>query len=187
MEALSALRERIPDQAKDLRLNIQSVLSSDKLTRDHRWGIAIASACFVRHERLRDALLADARAAGVPEAVVDDAKAAAALMAMNTVYYRFRHLVGKETYSQIPARLRMQRMGAPATDKTTFELFSLACSALAGCETCLRNHEAAVVPGALTADQVNDAVRIAAVVNGVAVALTLEDANAIPVTVPGAE
>lgn len=187
MDALNALRERIPDHAKDLRLNVQTVLSGDKLTRDHQWGVAIASACFVRHERLRDALIADARAAGVPEALVDDAKAAAALMAMNTVYYRFRHLVGKETYQQIPARLRMQRMGSPATDKTTFELLSLACSAIAGCETCLRNHEAAVVTGALTADQVNDAVRIAAVVNGVAVALTLEDPTAIPVRIPPAE
>jgi alkyl hydroperoxide reductase subunit D len=35
------------------------------------------------------------------------AKAAAAIMGMNNVFYRFQHLTSNERYSTIPARLRM--------------------------------------------------------------------------------
>jgi alkyl hydroperoxide reductase subunit D len=102
--------------------------------------VAIASAVATRNERLRDAILHDARAEVGPE-VIDDALASAALMAMNNVYYRFRHLVGKASYSQMPARLRMQRIAKPMTSKADFELFCLAVSAINGCEMCIRSHE----------------------------------------------
>ena len=94
-------------------------------------------------------------------------------MAMNNVYYRFRHMIGKESYDAKPARLRMQRIAKPATSKADFELFCLAVSAINGCEMCIRSHEAAVISGGLTEDHVVDAVRIAAVINAAAVALEL--------------
>ena len=56
--------------------------------------------------------------------MVEDAVAAAALMAMNNVYYRFRHLIGKPSYGDQPARLRMNRLVKPAASKVDFELFS---------------------------------------------------------------
>ena len=107
--------------------------------------------------------------------MVEDALAAAALMAMNNVYYRFRHLVGKPSYAQKPARLRMNRMAQPATNKADFELFCLAVSAINGCETCIRAHEQVVLEGGLTEEQVHDAVRIAATVHAAAVALEIAD------------
>ena len=67
----------------------------------------------------------------------------------------------------------MQRIAKPATNKTDFELFCLAVSAINGCEMCIRSHEAVVIEGGLTEDHVVDAVRIAAVVNAAAVALEL--------------
>jgi lipoyl-dependent peroxiredoxin subunit D len=105
--------------------------------------------------------------------VVEDGLAAAALMAMNNVYYRFRHLVGKPSYTDKPARLRMNRLARPATSKVDFELFSLAVSAINGCEVCIQSHEKAVVEGGLTEDHVQDAVRIAATMNAAALSLEL--------------
>ena len=132
----------------------------------------MASAIAARNPRLREAVLADAGRAAPPE-VVDDAKAAA-IMAMNNVYYRFRHMVGKPIYSEKPAGLRMNRLVQPATNKVDFELFSLAVSAINGCEMCIRAHEKAVIDGGLTPDHVNDAVRIAATMEAAAVALEME-------------
>ena len=143
------------------------------LTEAQRWGVAVASAIAARNPRLREAVLADAGRAAPPE-VVDDAKAAAAIMAMNNVYYRFRHMVGKPIYSEKPAGLRMNRLVQPATNKVDFELFSLAVSAINGCEMCIRAHEKAVIDGGLTPDHVNDAVRIAATMEAAAVALEME-------------
>lgn len=97
--------------------------------------------------------------------------AAAALMAMNNVYYRFRHMVGKPIYGEKPAGLRMNRLMQPATNRTDFELMALAVSAINGCEMCVRAHEKTVTEGGLTPDHVNDAVRIAATIYAAAVAL----------------
>ena len=178
--SVEALRATIPDVAKDIKLNLQSVLQPGALTPAQRWGVAIASAVAARNVALRDALIADA-ASEVGGEVIDDAVAAAALMAMNNVYYRFRHLVGKPSYSQMPARLRMQRIAKPMTNKADFELFCLAVSAINGCEMCIRSHEEVVLQGGLSEEQVHDAVRIAATMNAAALAIELPVETAIAV------
>jgi lipoyl-dependent peroxiredoxin subunit D len=173
VEALETLRTALPDAAKDIRLNIQSVLKDGALSESQRWGVAVASAIAARNPRLREAVLA-AAAAAVDAAVVEDARAAAALMAMNNVYYRFRHMVGKPGYSEMRAGLRMNRLAQPATNRADFELFSLAVSAINGCEMCIRAHEKAVTEGGLTPEHVNDAVRIAATLYAAAVSLEMD-------------
>ena len=170
MNALESLRNAIPDAAKDLRLNLGSVLQPNALTKEQIWGTAVACAIAARNPQLRQATLEDALV-HVSAEVVEDAKAAAALMGMNNVYYRFRHMVGREEYDQKPARLRMQRLAQVATNKTDFELFCLAVSAIHGCESCVRSHERVVIEGGLTEDQVHDAVRIASVIHAAAVGL----------------
>ena len=78
-----------------------------------------------------------------------------------------------EAYASKPARLRMQRIAKPAGAKVDFELMSLAVSAINGCEVCVAAHEKTVREGGLGEDAVVDAIRIAAVVHGVACALEL--------------
>ena len=146
------------------------MLGAESLTPAQRWGVAVACAFAARNAALRDAMLAEARANGADDAVIDDARAAAALMAMNNVFYRSKHMIG-EAYAAKPARLRMQRIAKPAGPKLDFELMCLAVSAINGCEVCLAAHEKTVVDGGLSQDAVIDAVRIAAVVHGVACAL----------------
>ena len=170
-DTLEALIERLPDAARDLRLNVGSVLGDGTLTLAQRWGSALTAAITARHPALRDAVLVSARGAGVEEATIDDARAAAAIMAMNNVFYRGRHLLGKETYEKKPARLRMNRIAKPASTKLDFELFCIAASAVKGCEVCMKAHDRTILEGGLTEDHVFDALRIAAVINGVAVAL----------------
>jgi alkyl hydroperoxide reductase subunit D len=173
VEALDALRAAIPEAARDIRLNISAVMKGGALSDAQRWGVAVASAIAARNPRLSEAVLADA-ARAVPPEVVEDARAAAALMAMSNVYYRFRHMVGKPIYAEKPAGLRMNRLVQPAGSKVDFELFALAVSAINGCEACVRAHEKVVTDGGLTPDHVNDAVRIAATMMAAAVALEME-------------
>ena len=170
--ALDRLRDTFPEAAKDIKVNVQTVLGQSSLSEAQKWGIAYATALAARNPELRDAVRADA-AAAVDATVLEDARAAAALMAMNNVYYRFRHMIGKPAYSDKPARLRMQRLAQPATNKLDFELFCLAVSAVNGCEQCLQSHEKVVLEGGLSEDHVNDAVRIAATMAAAAQALEL--------------
>lgn len=165
MDALEQLRAAIPDAAKDIRLNLPAVLRGGALSEAQRRGVAAA-------------------AAGAD--VVEDARAAASLMAMNNVYYRFRHMVGKPIYGEKPAGLRMNRLMQPATNRTDFELMALAVSAINGCEMCGRAHEKTVTESGLTPDHVNDAVRIAATIYATAVALEAgAEAPALEVSAPG--
>lgn len=165
MPSLSDLKAALADETKDLRLNLDAVLRSDKLAPAGTFAAAFASALFLRDAELAEAILAESAGALSPEAVAD-ARAAVAIMAMNTVFYRSRHMLDKESYNHKPAGLRMNRMSRPATSKGLFELCSMACAALAGCSVCLRSHEASLLKEGMTEDQIHDCVRIAAVVSG---------------------
>ena len=165
-----ATLETLPDHARDLKLNLQSVLGDSPLDPGQRHGTALAAAAASRNPELPRLLQAQTlEQAGA--ATVEDALAAAALMGMTNIAYRFRHLVGKESYAQLPVRLRMNRIARTASPKLDFELFCLAVSAVNGCEACVQAHERTLVEGGLSEAQVFEAVRIAAIVHGLAVAL----------------
>ncbi len=171
MAKLDEIKERLPDYARDLRINIGVIGSSTALSPAQAWTIALTSAAMTRNRDLADAVAEDAAATLEPKAL-EAARGAAAIMGMNNVYYRFLHFMGHESeYGHMPARLRMQVIGNPGIDKLDFELACLAASAISGCESCVRSHEKAVRERGGTKEQVQDAVRIAAVLNGVAVAL----------------
>jgi lipoyl-dependent peroxiredoxin subunit D len=178
MSEIEKLREQLPDAARDIRLNLQTVFQTTTLTPAQMWGAALASAIATRNGELARAVFVEAQG-NVDVNVIEDARAAAALMAMNNVYYRFRHLVGKESYSAKPARLRMNWIGKPMSNKIDFELFCLAVSAINGCETCVRAHEQVVTAGGLSEDHVHDAVRIAATIQATAVSLEMSELGAI--------
>lgn len=173
MEQTAKLAEGFPDVAKDIRINLQNVLAPGTLNADQVWGTAIACAHAARNDALKQAIEADARAAGVADAVVADAKAAAVLMSMNNVIYRFKHLIAKEDYEKKPVRLRMQRLAQVTSNKADFELFCLAVSAINNCQNCMAAHEAAVLKQGLTEDHVWDSIRIASTINAAAVAAAI--------------
>lgn len=171
MHNLDQLREQLPDAARDIKINLGNVLQPGALDAAQTWGIALATAYAARNEKLTKAVLADAQAAGVDATYLEDAKAAAILMGMNNVFYRFRHIVGKEQYEQMPARLRMMRLKQVATKQAYFELLCLAVSAVNNCQACVQSHEHIVLEGGMSAEQVFDAVRIASTIHATAVAL----------------
>jgi alkyl hydroperoxide reductase subunit D len=172
MASLEVVRSELTDAHKDTRLNLQAVLEGGSLTPEQRWGVAVACAFAARNERLKEAMINEAKKALThAEPVIEDARAAASLMGMNNVYYRFRHMIGKESYSTKRPGLRMNRLAQVLTNKVDFELVCLAVSAINGCEACVQSHEKVVLEGGLSEDQVHDAVRIASVIHAAAVGL----------------
>jgi alkyl hydroperoxide reductase subunit D len=175
--SLDTIRASLPDYARDLKLNLSSVLGVPTLTPQQLWGTAVASAIAARNPALRDAVLAEATL-HIGPAALNAAKAAAAIMGMNNVYYRFTHLVGKSDYQTMPARLRMNVIGNPGVDRVDFELWSLAVSAINGCGMCLDAHERELVTKGIGPEAVQDVVRIASVLHAVAVVLEAEQGAA---------
>jgi len=174
MESLEALRAALPEAANDIKLNLLSVLAGQStLNEAQRWGVALSSAYAARESRVVAAVLAETTKLDNAPQLIDDAKAAAVLMAMNNTYYRFRHFIEKSSYETKPARLRMSRVAQPVTNKLDFELFSLAVSAINGCASCVKAHERVVLKGGLSEAQVNDAIRIAATIYAAAIAIEI--------------
>ncbi|MEO7062534.1 MAG: carboxymuconolactone decarboxylase family protein [Dokdonella sp.] len=175
---LDDIKGSLPDYAKDLRLNLDSVLGesgSAGLSPKQIAIVALASAIASRNAALTNAIAAHV-AGTLSESESNAARAAAAIMAMNNIYYRFTHLVGNAEYATMRAGLRMNVMANPGCDKIDFELASLAVSAINGCGMCMESHEKTLQKHSVSAAAVQSAVRIAAVLH--AVAVTAEQAGA---------
>lgn len=170
MTTLDTLRDALPDYARDLKLNLGSVLSpsgAPGLSERQIWAVALGAAEASRNPAFATAM-GELAAAYLDAAYQTGARAAAAIMGMNNVYYRFLHLVEDPEYGRMPARLRMNVIGNPGIDKVDFELVSLAVSAINGCGTCVASHERQVRQHGLPREAVQSTVRVAATVHAVA-------------------
>ena len=165
--SLKTFADSLPDYAKDLRLNVGSLLNDQTLGDQRKYGLLLACAHGSGYKPLVEAVEAEAAGKLSPEAA-NAARAAAAIMAMNNVYYRFVHLASNKEYGQLPAKLRMNVIGSPGIDKADFELFSLAVSAQNGCGMCIDSHEKVLKQHGVNAEIVQTAARIAAVLTAVA-------------------
>lgn len=175
MPTVEDFKNRLPAFAKDVKLNVSSMLGDDSLPAQRRYGLFLACAISTRHAGLASAFDSLARAHLTP-AALDAARAAATIMAMNNVYYRFVHLASNEAYETKPARLRMNVLGNPGVDKADFELWSLAVSAINGCGKCIDSHEKVLGEAGVNDDTIQTAVRFAAIIQSFAVALEAADA-----------
>lgn len=173
--SLEDLKNRIPEYAKDLKLNLSSLAAEPALTDRQRAGTFVAAAFGARNAEVTAVLVAEFGQKLPPEAL-QAAKAAAAIMGMNNVYYRFVHLAAAPDYKTMPAKLRMNVIGKPGVEKADFELWSLAVSAINGCGMCIDAHERELRKAGVTAEAIQAAVRIAATVHGIAAVLDGEEA-----------
>ena len=173
--SIDTLKARLPDYAKDLRLNLSSLATETVLTEQQCAGTFIVSALAARNPEVIGAIMAEFAPRLAPEAL-EAAKAAAAIMGMNNIYYRFTHLASAPDYRTLPAKLRMNVIGKPGVAKPDFELWSLAVSAINGCGMCIDAHERELRKAGVTTEAIQAAVRIAAVVHAVAATLDGEPA-----------
>ena len=167
---LDALRDQLPDYARDLKLNLGSVLTpqgAPGLSESQIASIALSTAIAARNTQLVRAIEAWAQPY-LDDAHVQAARSAAAIMGMNNIYYRFLHLVEDAEYQTMPARLRMNVIGNPGIDKLEFELLSLAVSAVNGCGLCVTAHERKLREGGIGREAIQSAVRIASVMHAIA-------------------
>ena len=174
MEFLNALKERIPDYAKDIRLNIDGVLSRSSLDPADALGAGLAAAYAARSKPIVDAI----RQSGeLSDTDANAALQAAALMGMNNVWYPYVEMADDPDLKTQRAELRMNAYATHGgVDKKRFELFALAASIVGKCHFCVQSHYKMLKENGLTAQQLRDVGRIAAVINAAALALEAEGA-----------
>lgn len=165
--SLDELRERLPEYAKDLKLNLSSVLRQPELTAQQTWGTALACAAAANNDELLEAIASEARG-HLDETAFQAALGAASVMGMNNIYYRFLHLSSNEKYGTMRAGLRMNVIRTHGADPIDFELWCLAVSAINGCGACVDSHERVVRDKGLSEDAVLASIRIASVIHAAA-------------------
>jgi alkyl hydroperoxide reductase subunit D len=170
--SLDSLKARIPDFAKDIRLNLGNIAGITSLTPQQLWGTALATAIASRNPEVVRAIDAEA-AQHISDQARTSARSAAAIMAMNNIYYRFTHLSKHPEFLTLPARLRMNVIANPGVEKLDFELWSLAVSAVNGCGRCIEAHEDVLLKAGVSKEAIQDAIRVAAIIFSASV--TLED------------
>ena len=163
-ENLSLLEQGESRYLRDLKLNFNSMLSSEHLSPKEIGLLGLTCAANNVNKPLTEFFVTFSKEQGGNAEELAEAVACASLLASNNIFYRFRHFTQKEKYAQIPARIRMQIMLKPVTGKEFFELMSLAVSAINGCEMCVNAHEDSLIKMGTTEERIFDAVRIASLV-----------------------
>ena len=103
--SLDSLMARLPEFARDLRLNLGGIATIASLTPQQLWGTALATAIASRNPEV--VLAMDAVASEhMSEKARTAARAAAAMMAMNNVYFHYTHLSSIPEMLTMPARRR---------------------------------------------------------------------------------
>lgn len=169
-QLVAALKARIPDYARDIRLNLEAVLLRSALEPGAALGVALAAAFAARSTTLAEAFTAHA-----PVGIADAALTAAALMGMNNVWYPFAEMAGDEALKTQRPELRMQAYASHGgVERSLFEAFALAASIVGRCHYCVRSHYALLRESGWSTLQLRDVGRIAAVVNAAALVMARE-------------
>ena len=172
MEFIAAIKDRIPDYAKDIRLNLDAVLARSSLEPRHAAGAALAAAFAARSKPLVDAIRGSA---GLDAAHVQAALTASSLMGMNNVWYPFVEMAADADLKTMRAELRMNAYASHGgVDRPSFELYALSASIVGKCEFCVQSHYKLLRESGFTTQQLRDVGRIAAVMNAAAQVIAVE-------------
>ena len=170
---LDEIKAQLPDFAKDLKLNLDRVLTTDpnsKLNITQIYAAALCVAYATKNKSLMNALIAENQ---LDDAQQQAAKASASIMAMNNIYYRFIHLTGDTEMQNLPANLRMNVLANPGIERIDFEINNLAVSIFNGCEYCVQAHTRVLNKAGFSKTTIQHIGRITAVINGVAQVLAI--------------
>lgn len=163
MSFIDAVKEALPDYAKDTKLNLDAVLMRSTLNADEAMGCAVAALAATGNGKLLSVLLADA------PVEANAAMTAASLMAQNNVWYPFVEMADDPALKGLPAQLRMNAITTHGgTTKERFESYSLAASIVGKCHFCVKAHYDGLKNMDYTVEQLRDIGRIASVMNSVA-------------------
>jgi alkyl hydroperoxide reductase subunit D len=179
MPFTNTIKERLPDYAKDIRLNLDAVIARSSLTPTAAAGAALAAAFAARSAPIVEAIRADG---GLDAVHQQAALTAAALMGMNNVWYPFVEMADDPDLKTVRAELRMNAYANHGgVDRQSFELYALAASIVGKCEFCVRSHYKLLQETGLTTQQLRDVGRIAAVINAAAQVLAAEAPTEVPI------
>lgn len=165
MSWVGQINENLPEYAKDIRLNLDSVINRSSIDPEHATYLALAAAFATGNGKLVAFITANA----TDEVERNAALTAGAIMAQNNTWYPYLEMADDASLSGLPAQLRMNAIASHGgTTKGKFEAYSLASSIVGKCHFCVKAHYETLKQEGYTVEQLRDIGRIAATVNALA-------------------
>jgi alkyl hydroperoxide reductase subunit D len=150
---------------KDLKINVSNVLNNTQyLNKKEALLLAYAVAVNEKFDLLKEPFRAQAQEAGANEAELAEIVSCTSLMNANNIFYRFRHFVKKDFYTNTPAGIKMGIMMNPVLGKEFFELVSLVISSINGCEMCITSHEQSILQHGGSESRILEGVKLGAII-----------------------
>ncbi|MCX7596624.1 MAG: carboxymuconolactone decarboxylase family protein [Fischerella sp.] len=164
MNYIEQIKSKIPDYAKDIRLNFDTLAGKTTFNADELQGLMLAAAFATGNRDLTQTI----QNAMENEVERTAALTAASLMSMNNVWYPYTEMTGDEAVQKTAAGLRMNAYATyGGTTKERFEAYALAASIVGKCHFCVKNHYDILKKSGYTTEQLKDIGRVAAVINSV--------------------
>ncbi len=169
---LEQLLNSLPEYAKDIKINLKNVLDVERSRLSPKQIAIVSLACAIttKNKEIIAAIEENAKLV-LDEKEFNAAKGSSVIMGMNNIYYRFTHLVSNKAYEAMSPALRMQIIANHGIDKLDFELSCLAVSSINGCGACIDSHESVLKKEGFDEAKIQDAIKIAAVINATSFAL----------------
>lgn len=161
MSWVDNVKSKIPDYAKDIRLNLDSVINRSSLSFDDASAVALSAAIAIGNKHLISEITKNA---ALNLTTISAVYSAATLMAMNNVYYPAIEMAKDNELSSHKPELRMNvYANYGGVDKKLFEMYALAASIIGKCHFCVESHYALLKKEGMTTLQLRDVARIASV------------------------
>lgn len=167
MSWIDDVKSSIPDHAKDIRLNLDTVVTRSGLDEVDAHACAYVAAIAAGNGGLAQEIemngpLFEAKAER------EAAKTAAALMGMNNVWYPFVEMADDPSMKGLPAGLRMNAYATHGgVSKKKFEMYALAASIVGKCHFCVKSHYDLLKKEGMTVQELMAVGRIASVINSI--------------------
>ncbi|MBO9199751.1 MULTISPECIES: carboxymuconolactone decarboxylase family protein [Niastella] len=150
---------------KDLKINVGNVLNNTQyLNKKEALLLAYAVAVNEKFDLLKDTFYKQLQEAGATDAELAEIVSCTSLMNANNIFYRFRHYVKKDFYTNTPAGIKMSIMMNPVLGKEFFELVSLVISSINGCEMCITSHEQSILQHGGSESRILEGVKLGAII-----------------------
>ncbi len=175
MDFIQNIKQAIPDYAKDIRLNLDTVVTKSNLDTNIVLGCVVASAfanknSFIVHSVKNSSL--------IDETYLQAALTAASLMAMNNTWYPYVEMSQDAQLKTLAPGLRMNAYASHGgIDKLHFEMFTLAASIVGKCHFCVESHYKILAQAGVTVEQLKEIGKIAAVITATSQILSIENTH----------
>ena len=168
------LKNGVPEFAKDIKLNLSSLIINSEYEEELVYGCAYASSLAIGNKKISDVFEQECSERFGSE-FIKSVKATVVIMTLNNVWYKYRDSMPTTEMKMAPQKMRVNAMANHAgLEKILFESLSLCVSAINGCTFCVKAHSDLLLDNGKTKEYIFNIGRIASVITSLSKAYSID-------------